>query len=140
MNFNFEQLTAKHLNLLRDRIRDTLAAKNLDNTGEAGMSLEVQGSKLLGADYLYYLDKGRGPGKFPPVQNIRDWVRQKLGVDDKEAKGIAFLVGRKISKEGTEIYKNSSKGIELDSLVSEMLDELTKELPQEMAAEALKWV
>ena len=62
----------------------------------------------------------------------------KLGVSFAEANSIAFLVGRKIAREGTEIYKNSSKGLELRLLIDNMLEELTKELPEIMAAIALK--
>jgi hypothetical protein len=137
---NFDELTNKHLGNLSNKIAETLAAKNLDNTGSAIRSLEIKGNQLLGNDYIYYLDKGRAPGKFPPVQTIRDWVSQKLGVDNKIVNSIAYLVGRKISKEGTAIFKNSSKGLQLDILVEEMLEDLTKELPEKMAAEALTWV
>ena len=37
---------------------------------------------------------------FPPAHALVDWVRKKLGVSDKEAKGVAFLVARKIWNEG----------------------------------------
>lgn len=137
---SFESLTHKHLNTLKENIQREMSSKNLDNTGEASNSLEVKGNQLLGNDYIYYLDQGRRPGKFPPVQNLRDWVRSKLGLDSAEAKQVAFLIGRKIANEGTTIYRNKSKGIELDSLVNEMLDNLTKELPEQAAAEVLKWL
>ena len=136
----YEQLTARILNSLRDRIKETLAAKNLDNTGEAGMSLEVRGAELWGAEYLYYLDHGRGPGKFPPVDNIIAWVRSKLGIEDSEAKQVAFLVGRKISKEGTGIWRNKAKGIQLDELIAEVLDELDSEIGDAAKMEALTWL
>lgn len=135
---SYEIKTAKALNELKQNIQSTLAAKNLDNTGEASMSLEVNGSQLLGNDYIYYLDQGRRPGKFPP--SLIDWVRNKLGLKGNEAKQVDFLVRRKISREGTEIFKNKSNGLELDKLVNEMLDNLIKELPNEVAAEGLKWL
>jgi hypothetical protein len=136
----YEQLTVRILNSLKDRIRDALSAKNLDNTGEAGMSLEVRGDELWGAEYLYYLDQGRGPGKFPPPSNIIAWVRSKLGIEDSEARQVAFLVGRKISKQGTEIWRNKAKGIQLDELIAETLDELDSEIGDEVKMEALTWL
>jgi hypothetical protein len=135
---SYEKLTAKHLNQLKARISDTLAAKGIDATGSASASLEVSGNKLMGNEYLYFLDQGRGPGKFPP--SLLGWVRSKLGLEGREAKQVDFLVRRKIANEGTGIFQDKSKGIQLDSLVDEMLDELTKELPSEVAAEALKWL
>lgn len=135
---SYEELTAKHLNSLKEKIQGTIASKGLDNSGDAFNSLEVSGSKLLGNDYIYFLDKGRAPGKFPP--SLMGWINNKLGLKDREAKQVDFLVRRKISREGTEIFKNKSKGLELDKLVDEMLDELIKELPDQVAVEALKWL
>lgn len=134
---NFDKITAKHLDQLKSRIADTLAAKGIDNTGEASASLEVSGNQLLGNDYLYYLDQGRKSGKFPP--SLMGWIRTKLGLEGKEAKQVDFLVRRKISREGTEIYKNRANGIELDSLVSEMLENLVKDVGEAAKVEVLKW-
>jgi hypothetical protein len=39
---------------------------------------------------------------FPPIEPLIDWVRVKLGVSEKEARGVAFLVARKISRVGTQ--------------------------------------
>jgi len=137
----YESLTRKHLDRLKTTIQNVMRMKNLDASGKASDSLEIQGSKLVGNDYIYFLDKGRAPGRFPPVSNIRDWVRTKLGIsDEKEINSVGFLVGRKMAREGTEIFKNKSKGLQLDNLVEEMLNDLQKELPDAVAAEAFKWL
>jgi len=78
------------------------------------------------------LEHGRRPGKFPPVTNIRDWVRSKLGIEENKVNSIAYLIGRKIANDGTEVYKDISKGIELDKLVSEALRELEIIAPDEL--------
>ena len=132
----YNEITTKHLNNLKAKIEERIP----NNTGDAASSLEVNENKLLGNDYIYYLDQGRKPGKFPPVQNIRDWVNSKLGIQGKQGNAVAFLVGRKLANEGSEIFKDKSKGIRLDELVNDMLDELYKELPNEAAVEALKWL
>lgn len=137
---SFETLTHKHLTNLKSEIQAVMASKNLDNTGEASQSLEISGNQLIGLDYIFYLDKGRSPGKFPPVQNLRDWVESKLGLSSKESKSVAFLIGRKMANEGSGIYRNNAKGLQLELLVNNMLEDLTKELPDEAAAEALKWL
>lgn len=137
----YDELTQKHLENLKKNIQQAMSSKGLDNSGQASQSLEVDGNKLLGANYIYYLDQGRRPGKFPPIRSIQDWILNKLGLDAYgKDKGIAYLVGRKISNEGTDIFKNRAKGIQLDELVDDMLNELYKELPDEVAAEALKWL
>ena len=134
---NYNELTHKHLTALKEKIQRQITSKGLDNSGEAFNSLEVNGNKLFGNDYIYYLDKGRAPGKFPPT--LINWVRNKLGLQGSEAKQVDFLVRRKIAREGTEIFRNNSKGIELARLVDETLDELIKELPEQVAVEVLKW-
>lgn len=59
--------------------------------------------KIVGPEEVKYIESGRGPGKFPPVNSIRDWVERKLGVTElPRANQLAFLIGRKISIYGTE--------------------------------------
>lgn len=128
--------TIKSLENISNEIKNVMSSKGINNTGDAANSLEIiidEGNnsvKLIGNDYIYYLNYGRGAGKFPPVQNIRDWVRSKLGIsDEKQNKQIGYLVGKKIAEQGTEIYKNNSKGIELDSIIYKELDRLYKKIP-----------
>ena len=49
---------------------------------------------------------------FPPVEPIRFWVERVLGIQGKEAKGVAFLIARAISKRGTEGAKMFEEGFE----------------------------
>lgn len=136
----YDELTKKHLENLKQDIQTVLAAKNLNDTGQVSQSLEVNGTKLLADDYIYYLDQGRAPGKFPPIRNLREWVMNKLGVSFDESKSIAYLIGRKIAREGTDIFRDHSKGLQLRDLIDNMLDELTQELPEVMAAQALETI
>lgn len=107
-------------------IKDDLKNKGIDTTGAASNSLRiyVDGNKVQswGVDYMYFLDKGRGPGKFPPPDVLQAWV------NDKGLSIAPYLVGKKISEEGTEIYKNNSKGIELDKKLDELKSELSKNI------------
>jgi hypothetical protein len=136
----YDDITEKYLSLLKEDIADTIKTKGISDTGSAIDSLEVKGNTLLGNDYIFALDKGRKPGKFPPVKNIRDWVRRKLGVKEREVNGVAYVIGRKISEDGTRIYNDPKEGIELDKKVESMLEELYKELPNYAAAEATKYL
>ena len=64
----------------------------------------------------------------------------KLGISMDKANSVAYLIGRKIAREGTEIFRDHAKGLELRELIDDMLDELTEELPEVMAAYALKTI
>lgn len=72
-------------------------------------------------DYWYYVEHGRQPGKFPPVDKILEWIDIKpiLPYPDKNGKlptpnQLAYLIGRKIATEG----------IEAGNQLQETLDEL----------------
>ena len=60
-------------------------------------------------DYWYYVENGRKAGKMPPIDNILNWIRVKPVLPRPNAEGklptpqqLAFLIARKIGKEGTE--------------------------------------
>lgn len=60
-------------------------------------------------EYWKYANYGRGPGKFPPMDRIEDWiVRRKITPYPTKSgklptrKQLAYLIGRKIAKEGFE--------------------------------------
>lgn len=46
--------------------------------------------------------EGRPAGRQPPSSALDSWVQKKLGISGKEASRVAFLVARKIGKEGTD--------------------------------------
>ena len=61
------------------------------------------------ADYWQYLESGRGPGKFPPVDKIKEWIEVKPVNPTPLSNGktpsveqLSFLISRKIANEGTE--------------------------------------
>jgi len=49
------------------------------------------------------IEKGREPGKgMPPPGVLLRWIEVKLGVDERTAKSIEFVIRRKIGKKGFE--------------------------------------
>lgn len=76
------------------------------NTGELRASIGIEYTNAgLGAvigtnaPHSKWIEKGRGPG-FPPLAPILYWVQRKLGIRDKTAKSVAFLIARKIGRVG----------------------------------------
>jgi len=64
--------------------------------------------------YAPIVERGRQPGKFPPIGPIELWVRRKLGVDPGQSKGVAFVIARSIARKGTKgaamFYKGFMRG------------------------------
>lgn len=116
-------------NEVMNPIKSDLSSKGIDNSKQASNSLRVEIKEsenkviLWGVDYLEVLNKGRGPGKFPPINEIKLWVESKP-VDISP-----YLVARKIAREGTRIFKDNTKGIQLEDKVINLRNELKKKIP-----------
>lgn len=87
------------------------ASGNLINSIKK-LEVEVDGYKIVGrislADYWRWVEYGRGPGKFPPLNKILNWIEVKP-VLPRPVNGItpsnrqlAYLIGRKIAREGID--------------------------------------
>lgn len=92
------------------------------------------------SDHLVFAIQGRGPGKFPPLDDIVDWIMTKpIQIDgDITVNQLAFLIGRKIAREGTKgphlsdaqlsaIYDKAYK-----KFSDRIADTLTREVAQEL--------
>lgn len=62
-----------------------------------------QGAKSKGGFfYGVAVRKGRRPGRMPPVSALVPWVEKKLGIASNQARGVAFIIARKIGRRGTK--------------------------------------
>lgn len=96
--------------------------------------IAVTGEKVVGItgtllEYGEPVEMGTKP-HFPPIGPIQFWVENKLHIEGKEARGVAFLIARAISKRGTKGAKMFAKSFKAsrDKIVS-----ILQEIPGEMA-------
>jgi len=88
---------------------------------------QIEGN-LHAPDWFQYMIYGRGPGKQPPPDRMLAWVQsnpQLFSVDISE-KSMAFLIGRKIGREGTDIFQGKRKGVDLLGPMEKNMPELLK--------------
>lgn len=98
--------------------------------------VDASGGRLYAPDYFKYLIYGRGPGKQPPPQSMLEWVQKNPDVLASAKarykyiteKGLAFIIGRKIGREGTDIYQGKKKGVDLLGVMENNMPDLLKQL------------
>lgn len=85
-------------------------------------------------DYWKYIENGRGKGKFPPVDKILEWIKIKPVKPQKKngklptEKQLAYLIGRKIAREGWKGGKQLATTIkELNDIYLPRLQDALKE-------------
>lgn len=94
------------------------------------------GGSMYAAHYFKYLIYGRGPGKAPPPDTMLAWVQGNPDVLERAKqvfkyiteKGLAYIVGQKIAREGTDIYSGKKPGIDLLGVMEDSMPELLKQL------------
>ena len=90
---------------------------------ERELEVEVDGltARLTGVHYTEYLVDGRGPGKQPPIQVIEEWIVDKGIANQIEGEitvsSLAYLIARKIGREGTEYFKQGGTDL-IDSVIT----------------------
>lgn len=83
--------------------------------------------------YSQYVDKGRGPGKQPPIKDIVSWcVRKSI---DKKA---AFPIARKIGLKGLPATNFLSPWFKFSEMFKENSSKLTAEFIQKIREELSK--
>jgi len=76
--------------------------------------------EYFGLDYTEYLTKGRKNGGFPPINVIRKWIDDK-GITPKDnisKDSLAFLIARKIAREGTNYFKQGGTDL-IDGVITQ---------------------
>lgn len=94
------------------------------SSGKWEDSVDVRVDRLKGTvyaeDYTQQLATGREPGKFPPISSIEQWIIDK-GIQPLDESltisSLAFLIARKIAREGTEYFKQGGTDL-LESVIT----------------------
>jgi hypothetical protein len=125
-------------NIRRDIIKD-LRGKKISN-GDLGMEIQLAqtGGGLSANDYIYQLWKGRKPGTMPPIESILSWIKKKhiKPLYKIKPKSLAFLIARKIGRQGTDIFMGKRPGLDLEAIIEINTEEFIAKL-QKMDHDAL---
>lgn len=134
-----EQIYYKFLERLRLKLIAKYDELGLRASGKYADELEavVSPNKLImyGSNHSAFMELGRNSGKFPPVGVILDWIETKQGLPSifrEKKKQFAFLIARKIAREGIKVPNEYNKGKVISAVVDEFLandiDEMLTEL------------
>lgn len=140
-----EQIYYKYLERLRMKLIAKYVELGLRASGDYEQQLEpkVEGDTLimLGAFHSQFMEHGREPGKFPPRKVIEDWIDTKTSLPAifREKKSqFAFLIARKIAKEGIKVPNQFNQGEVVSSVVNDFLANDLQEMIDELGPIYLK--
>lgn len=133
---NTDSLTEFFLRVTAGLVDDAAAKGQKIPVSSLRHEANEEGGVYFAADYFKYLIYGRGPGKFPPPDKMTAWVeanpdvlaRAKQVYKYLTAQQLGFLIGRKIAKEGTDIYSGKKQGIDLLGVMEKNMPDLLKAL------------
>ncbi len=105
INVYGETIIRDFLESMRQGLVDYMDTENRNASGKSKASLQVvnvTGStgQLIGAEYIQYVFKGRGPGKLPPIDKIIDWCNAR-GIP----RGVAWYIAKNIAESGTLLWQ-----------------------------------
>ena len=119
------------------RLSDSAKAIVEFNDNRLMISLELE-------DYWKYVEYGRKPGKMPPINSIVDWIKIKPIIPEPingkipDTKQLAFMIARKIGREGIEGKHVINKTVytnEMESIINDIKKEIMNQLKQQFIDE-----
>lgn len=123
-----------------DTIKKILQSENKVATGNLIQSLDYKVIEVIGkvfleitaADYFPFVDKGRRPGKMPPIKPIKSWMAAK-GIVSKN-KSLPFLIARSIGEKGIKPTNVKQRAIK------EVMKNVDKVLKKGAVKDIEKWI
>lgn len=86
---------------IREHLRNSKGSTKVSDTIE----FRVNGYQvtILAEDYLKYIDEGRSPGSFPPIQDIRRWIQDKgIQPANMSLDQLTYVISRSIAEKGIQ--------------------------------------
>lgn len=131
------EIISAYINKIFEGIKADAAEKS-QKIPASSFRVEAAGNQGRGfaAHYFKYLVHGRGPGKFPPPEEMLKFVQKnpEILAEAKQRykyiteKGLAYIIGRKIARQGTDIHMGKKPGIDLEGAINEPLEDFLKQV------------
>ena len=129
--------------VLTAKLKEDIKSKPITKYGAANASgklhdsvtyeVDDRGLRILAFDYAYFIEFGRGAtrangsGELRP--KIRQWIDDKGIVPDGITKdSLAYLITRKIHREGTEIFKQGGTTLLRDIFNDRLISDIESEI------------
>lgn len=83
---------------ISSRLKNSMGS-SIEEIGPANL-IGKYGSSLKGEVYPSVMEFGRKPGKMPPIAGLLRWVHLKIRPGAEQEYTVAYLIARKIGREG----------------------------------------
>jgi hypothetical protein len=140
-----QEIYTKYLERFKQALIDNYDKLGLRASGKfaEGLEYQIQNNKLvmLGALHSIFMEKGRGPGGFPPLKSIEEWIETKRGLPAiflEKKKQFAYIIARKIAKEGIKVPNENNAGNVVSDVVTLFLGEYIYQLFDEIGEEYMR--
>ena len=136
-------LINEFVNIYKNNLQPKKASGELINQTKG--KIKVNGKWLYVVltlpEYWKYVEYGRRPGKFPPPDVIKEWIRVKPILPQPyngklpTTNQLAYLIGRKIAKKGIPATNILSNTIDEFDLVNKIKNAVTELVNNEIQKE-----
>lgn len=96
-------------------------------------SIAAAANSIVGNIPMATLFHGRKPGRYPPwgISNgtksaLMEWTQKTFGVDEKAAKGISYLIARKLKEQGSNIWQGKADPLPSEEIVQAVVKEAVR--------------
>lgn len=130
---------------ISERLRDDIRNKRVTRygavnaTGALAFSVRYEvndkGLTVYAAEYMEEVNRGRKPGKFPNIQDIKDWIDDKGLSYDIPIDSLAYLIARKIAKFGTVAYQQGGTDLVEDIITPAYVEEIRQDIGEAIVKE-----
>ncbi|MDR1091325.1 MAG: hypothetical protein LBL79_09640 [Prevotella sp.] len=115
----------------RNTLKDSIMIKDADSRISFGSNGDNAVIEILFNNYIDYIEKGRSPGKMPPISALKEWA-QSRGISTGNS--TLFAIANAIKRDGIEgrpILATLEREIEI-SFENEWYDKLFEAMTSEL--------